>query len=235
MTKALVDEKTNKARLINEWFTDPEGFLDALLSNNFVTPGKPDESRLLQLLRFGGPMYQVFSPDDIETLKRWIVSLDRSIPLPKSHAPGRAIAELIDRFRDVALTVPAHQRMKLSGPDPADSTKQRDESVAWWFDLKNATTAQFMAALAWDKRYVVSGKPEESVLITKLLAEQKGMAQRLGPTGVQYVRDWIAAGTPAPEGGTETPLFAMFLDTAFAEASDGSAPYRRILGMGAVH
>jgi len=234
LDKALTDPRTQKPRLMNDWFGDPEGLLAALIANNVVSPGKPDESRLLRLLQFDGPMYKVFSPEDVELIKAWISSLEPKIePIPVAKLPGRAMAELIDKFRPLAVSEPAHGRFKVSGPDPLDNTKLREEEVAWW--LQNATTAQFMAGLAQDSRYVVSGKPDESPLITKFLKPSRAMAQQLGQEGVQIVRNWISSGMPQPEPDEDVTLFAVFLDTEFPRAAVESATDRRILGMGAVH
>lgn len=218
LDKVLVDSKTKTSRLLNDFFADPEGLLTALVDNNLVVPGKPEDSRFLHLLQFEGPMYKVFSTEDIELIKAWIHSLQvKTQPVPVSKTPGDAMADLVDKLRKPALGVIAHNAMKVSGPDPKAKTTVTEQTVAWWLDPLNASTSEFMGALANDVRYIVSGKPDESVLITKYLAPSRQMAQRFGPKDVQTVKDWIASGCPQPEQGEETTFFAVFMDTELPE------------------
>lgn len=74
---------------------DPEGFVRALARSRWVSPGKPDGSLLFtKLLRFGGPMFRVFSDDEITILRQWIAALplendeqaDRHAPEPATSS-----------------------------------------------------------------------------------------------------------------------------------------------------
>jgi hypothetical protein len=63
-------------REINTWFTDPKGFLDALVRDRKIVPGKPDESEFFKLLEFrGGRMYHVFTEDEIKLWRDWTLEL----------------------------------------------------------------------------------------------------------------------------------------------------------------
>ena len=63
-------------REINTWFTEPKGFLDALVSDGKIVPGKPDESEFFKLLEFrGGRMYHVFTEDEIKLWRDWTLEL----------------------------------------------------------------------------------------------------------------------------------------------------------------
>ena len=51
---------------INDWFDDPDGFIDELAHSAYVVPGNLEASRLLNYLTtFEGPMYEVFDTDDL--------------------------------------------------------------------------------------------------------------------------------------------------------------------------
>jgi hypothetical protein len=57
---------------INAWFSDPEGFLDALVKGGYIIPGKPNRSKFFKLLEFqGGPMYHVFTDEEIKLWRDW--------------------------------------------------------------------------------------------------------------------------------------------------------------------
>jgi len=63
-------------KLVNEWFSDPEGFVDALSASAWVVPGDPGESAFLKRLTvFEGPMFQVFTNDELTWISKWILSL----------------------------------------------------------------------------------------------------------------------------------------------------------------
>ncbi|MEQ0559633.1 iron-containing redox enzyme family protein [Amycolatopsis sp. NEAU-NG30] len=76
-----------EGRTLREWFADArdghgEGFVAALAASKLVKQGKPEVSRLLgRLLDADGPMFRIFSPEDLGVLQRWIASLgDDSTP-----------------------------------------------------------------------------------------------------------------------------------------------------------
>jgi hypothetical protein len=61
---------------INSLFPDPEGFLRALLKHGYIIPGQPDASPFFKLLEFrGGPMYHVFTEDEIKLWRDWTIEL----------------------------------------------------------------------------------------------------------------------------------------------------------------
>lgn len=66
---------------------DPQPFLGALARSRLVTPGRSDASPLLtELVSERGPMFRVFSPDDLTIIGRWIDAL------PAGPGPGKAAA-----------------------------------------------------------------------------------------------------------------------------------------------
>lgn len=84
-------------RPLPDWFADldagPGPFLTALARSRLVRPGKPDSSPLLKgLVAPDGPMFRIFTEDDIAVLRRWIAHLpsDGSVLHPKDGlAPAR--------------------------------------------------------------------------------------------------------------------------------------------------
>ena len=68
-------------------------------------------------------------------------------------------------------------------------------SVSWWFDPANASTQQFMQALASDAVLVVPGKPDDSKLVTQFERPTRPMGNTLGADAA-IIREWIEAGCP---------------------------------------
>lgn len=55
------------ANRMNDWFEDPQAFLDELAKSRYVTPGDPAKSYILNnRTTYAGPMYKVFSPAELE-------------------------------------------------------------------------------------------------------------------------------------------------------------------------
>lgn len=75
---------------------DPQTFLNALARSSLVKPGRSDASPLVRnLVSERGPMFRVFSPDDLTIISRWIDAL------PAGPGPGQAAAA------DVAVSTQA--------------------------------------------------------------------------------------------------------------------------------
>ncbi|WP_329201369.1 iron-containing redox enzyme family protein [Streptomyces sp. NBC_01435] len=92
-------------RPLSEWLKDcrddPWPFLDVLARSKLVKPGRSGASRLVGgLVSERGPMFRVFSPDDLTIISRWIDALPAgggagaraaaSTQAPFRQAPGRA-------------------------------------------------------------------------------------------------------------------------------------------------
>lgn len=64
-------------KFINELFNNPEGFLDALVESSYVVKGDPKNSPILsRLTTWDGPMYKVFTEEELNLWNEWIRSLD---------------------------------------------------------------------------------------------------------------------------------------------------------------
>lgn len=69
-------------KLINEWFYEPEKFLDALIESSYVVKGDPENSPILaHLTTWDGPMYKIFTEKELNLWSDWIRSLDPNIPI----------------------------------------------------------------------------------------------------------------------------------------------------------
>ncbi|MHB8492241.1 MAG: LodA/GoxA family CTQ-dependent oxidase, partial [Solirubrobacteraceae bacterium] len=91
---------------IDDWFDDPEGLLDALAASPLVVAGRPEESPMLTRFKSSGPMFGVFTPDELLLWQDWIRSLALPTEPGHGHAAGgrhtdraRAMAALIDCLR----------------------------------------------------------------------------------------------------------------------------------------
>jgi hypothetical protein len=60
---------------INDWFQDPAGLLAEMVKQGLLLPGDPDHSPFFRMLSFDGPMYKVFSDDEVDLLKEYVRSL----------------------------------------------------------------------------------------------------------------------------------------------------------------
>ncbi|XUL87631.1 LodA/GoxA family CTQ-dependent oxidase [Streptomyces galilaeus] len=232
------DRKNLGGTRLNDWFLDPAGLLRELQDSGLIVPGDPDRSPFFEKTTSTGPMYKVFSDDELELWRQWTRSLTAPPPEPVP-TPLKAMTLLVDALRNRQAGNPAHTGVLLTGPDPADPERTRTESVAWWFAQP---TGVLLAALAHpDNQLVSPGHPEESRFVDDLIAPAKAMGAafetvvpRTGKTGRDIAVDWITAGCPVPDPApTAGPLL---LDAPGAVASDRtevSAPV--IHGMGVVH
>lgn len=84
---------------IDEWF-DPKNFnskqvLNALASSRYIKAGNPEKSIFLTYVtKPNGPMFRVFSDDDITVISNWILQLDKENILMDSETKARAISEI---------------------------------------------------------------------------------------------------------------------------------------------
>jgi Iron-containing redox enzyme len=97
---------------------------------------------------------------------------------------AEAMIAVLEKWRSVAVSEVAHFDVSVAG-----------HAVAWWFDTANASTLDFMKALAGDPALVVPSRPADSPLLTRFLRPSRAMGRRLRDDR-DAVERWIAAGAP---------------------------------------
>ena len=234
-------------------FSEPEMLLDALHQHGWVNPSHPRKSRFVeQLLGFRGPMYKVFSDDEIAALLDWIASLDgQPVPVPKPVPVAQRVFACIKALAPRAVEEPAHRQHTIHAGNEGKIT------VAELFS--NADPATVMKALAGSE-YVVPGNPESSPLIARVFRNL--MPGVLSNTEVGDFGEWIRTGCPMPDALPEPatvmhalhgpalrmrmlePVAGPYLPGPVAPSAmlsgtpspgDGFARRRQFIGAGSVH
>ena len=191
--KGIHDGKSIGEKLINDWFSDPEKFVEALESSGYVKPGDPRGSRFLKLLEFEGPMYKVFSPEEINLIEDWIFSLgantgEQPSPIPTGD-PADDMKALIVSKGDLISSTGGGHHSGLTLPS-ADGLVSRN--IDEWFQLPD----EFMQAMKANSNLVNTSDVESSRLIQ--LVSGGAMGNSFTVDEVNTVRRWITAGAPLP-------------------------------------
>lgn len=106
-------EGRSLAAWLNDCRTDPGPLLAALARSRLVKPGRSEVSSLVRgLVSERGPMFRVFSRDDLTVIRRWIDSL------PSPPRAETVAASGGDQLAGVARALKAAPR--LEGREPAD-------------------------------------------------------------------------------------------------------------------
>jgi len=130
---------------LNDWFEDPFGLLVALQEAGFIIPGNLN-SPMFRLMGFSGPMYKVFTDEQLDLWQRWVLSLPETNGKPPGPAPrprkNRSAAQVVyDNMRIVVDMLRARQtgasghRVQLQGPDPEHPDQTITKPLHGWFDL----------------------------------------------------------------------------------------------------
>ncbi|MFM0351110.1 LodA/GoxA family CTQ-dependent oxidase [Paraburkholderia sp. RL17-347-BIC-D] len=242
-------DKKLGAQFINNLFEDPGAFQTALVDAGYIVPGHPEQSSFFRLTSFDGPMYKVFTDDELQVLEEWTVWLGSGVQTaPVEMDPAKLMAACIDHFRNQQEGATTHLVTDLIGPDPGHPGQTIVQSVAAWFQEPTVT---FMAALADPKnQLVVSGNASQSPFIVKVLGGRNSMSQAFdvvalntgGKTWKQIVVQWIDGGCPIPrptEAERLRPLAAGSPAVRLALTAPLSTvarhPRGRVQGMGVVH
>jgi len=218
---------------INDWFSDPEGFIKEIVRSGLVIPGDWDASPMKTLTSFSeGRMYRVFTPSELVLWQDWTNSLTKSIPKPVSDAQ-RNMLQLVAILRQRQNGSESHKVMTLR--DPATNISH---PISWWFQQPSQS---FLAALCDPQnKWIVPGQPEKSPFLTELLAPARPMGAAFaeviagtgGKTGREIVTSWILDQCPTPKV-TAKPAKVLWLSTS--QADWDAHPHHKILGMGAIH
>jgi hypothetical protein len=247
-------------RNLGELFSNPDELVTALEASSLINRQHPRDSRLLELVRFGGPMYKIFTEAEIDIILDWIESLDFKQPTQTSPQTGvtpqgwaaRVLAFLRDRS-PVAGTISKHAAPQLAGRPLKE----------WFSDPEN-----LMRALAGSRDWVVPRDSAASRLFIEFARGEMaflGVRQFRGSSIADMFRRWIDSGAelvqkpgegkPPEPPGLQPPAAAAKpeltfpdaprQDTASVEAIPASAQgtildplfaaRRKLIGMGCVH
>jgi hypothetical protein len=217
---------------IDEWFADPQGFLDALKTDAWITPGDWANSRMNALMNFEtGPMYRVFTDDEIALWQAYTLSLAAPVPppVPRPVPPARAMALVVDQLRPIQQGTAGHAINLMADLNGVAHT------IGWWF--QQPTRALLEALSAPINGLIRRGDPSSSRFLTELIAPAGpmgsvfGLPAALPNTGScrDVVNRWITAGCPL----TSAETFQLRLNTPRAKRD--LHPTGRIRGMGNVH
>jgi hypothetical protein len=214
---------------INNWFADPAGFMNELVRSGYIIPGDVKASPFFQLLRPTGPMFRVFTDEEIGIWEDWTRALaDPGIPSDPETDVAVLMARMVQTLRSRQQGTPGHAANLLTGAAPEGRVTK---PVAWWFDQP---VPVFLAVLADPANgWITPGDPVSSRFITELASGDHPMARVLGEvapgtahkTWRSIAIDWIAAGCPLPSSpGADAPPAPMSLATVPATHVDTDAP-----------
>jgi len=217
---------------IDEWFSNPPAFLDALADHGYITPGDWPNSRMLQLMNFEtGPMYRVFTDDEIQLWEDYTNSLGKPKPPkpPPKPSPARAMAAVVDQLRPVQQGVAGHVANFMADESGMVHT------IDWWFQQPSHALIAALASPVND--LVRPGDPGNSRFLMELIAPTGPMGPAFGQPADppnsgscrDVVHDWIVAGCPL----LAEKEFTLRLGTPRAQRD--RHPTGRIYGMGNVH
>ena len=194
------------ANLINDLFEDPDAFMQGLIDANYIVPGSVAASSFFKVISFEGPMYKVFTDDEVRLWEEWVEWLGQQTQPQKPETdPAKLMAMCVDALRARQVGAPGHAANQLTGPDPAHPGQTITQPVAAWFQ---APTPVFMSVLADAKNgWIVKGNSAGSRFVTELLMTNNPMSSAFDASGgasagnktwKQIAMDWIDKGCPIP-------------------------------------
>lgn len=118
---------------INEWFNDPQGLLRALITERLIVPGKPDASPFFELLGFRGPMYHVFTEEEINLWRRW--TLEEAEKLQVSNVDDPSVGGDAGRLNEKMALDPALAHLLADGRLERLKRVASARRIGLWLDL----------------------------------------------------------------------------------------------------
>jgi hypothetical protein len=243
--KAPTAKKSHgRARLggqtLNTLFATPEVLMDALLADagGLMDVENPRDSRFLrELISFTGPMYKVFTDEDVEIILDWLDSMKDDTPGPTTP-PSMPVAEQMEgvlvKYADRGRHQPQHAQFSFPQTDGTP------KPVTEWFA---GPPEEMMAAMA-RSQFFTPGSVGRSSFFTEVVGPQGFMAGILDPVDEDVIRRWVAAGCPEP-GNAVLPASAPIPDLIATELIDGGEPpppadvpfftRRLTIGQGGIH
>ncbi len=248
----LINEKASAAEkvhgratldgvLLNDLFKTPEILMEKLISSGLLDVGNPRGSRFLNLLEFEGPMYRVFTKNDIDIILDWVESLDGiseecieplpNLPNPNPDTLAGKVAKIIEDFSVIGRR--GHDELTLP------NAKGEPKPLADFFD-DPYECMRAMIRGGW----IIPGSPERSMFLTRILQNGGPMEGIFGAETVSILKDWIKNGaeTEIKKQKTFKKGSNKILDTeVFAVKStdiselEKFASMRPFIGQGSVH
>lgn len=237
---------------------DPASFVAGLATSRWIKPGQPDQSLLLtRLVRFGGPMFRVFSDDELEVIRQWVLWLPGAAadttsavaarPTPSLMAVPAANDEVVaasarprrlhvrDRYQRL-LTMENHPEVAAEAREFAQDWLDRHASAARGADAAPFETYSHERLRAWfDERSAQQAKSydaESTTVVEKTREEVIDEALQLAPMILvdgAWLQRWSCAGLcDTPIGAL---LFKIFSDEIGNGRSEWNHPniYRQLL------
>ena len=218
---ALVARKASVARQIHggklvggqslsALFDEPPKLLDALVGTGLVDPERPRDSRLVDLMSFSGPMYEVFTEDEKDVVLDWVESLrpasSRCVdPLPRRPVPGDPPARVASLIRDkAAQAATVHDGIVL-----ADESGNPVPLKDWFAQPERLMKA--LVACGW----IVPGEHDRSIFLSRLVGGAGPMSAVFSDDDVQLLKEWIENGAQPP--GSRAPASASLGEGGDAE------------------
>jgi hypothetical protein len=227
---------------LNDLFEEPGMFVDELAASPYVTPGRPDESKLLNYLTtFEGPMYKVFDENDLKLWRQWIVWLGEEGDTSSNKTfltKAQLMFLLMHELRELAGSTAGHKRYKVEKV-PKKKAKEKGEKLLVADFFESGDIEGLMRALKEPENgWVVPYDPGASPVILDLAQVNNPMGvaldRRFPKLGNQIGRiiliKWIEAGCPIP--GEPVPAEPK---SPPSQVWDGRQLLVQQIGIGAVH
>jgi hypothetical protein len=184
-------------RPINEWFSDPTGFLNALKESGYIIPGDPDQSTFFKKLEFrGGPMYHVFSEDEIKLWRDWTLQLgeEQRIQSGRKALREQLKATSPDLARglgdeDLDRLLALKNRLQIIAPDLAEELPT-GQLLRWQQAAKDYRIALWLELAAHQPRSQTKKTPLRS---ERGPAKRQRLDNAIRSIDSRY-RDWLASG-----------------------------------------
>lgn len=204
---------------LNKSFENPEELLEKLVAQNIIVPGEPENSRFLELLSFQGPMYKVFTEQEIEVIRDYIISLkDCNSPIPvPTEDTGVAMRDLINDKAVAGRTM---------HPEWATLTRNGEtKPINKWFDEPEG----MMEALI-QSNYIVPKDVLKSKF-WKLINSGGPMERFFNDDERKIIENWIREGCPNPK----ELQHASFLKAIMNYDPEKHNTPPKVWGLGMVH
>ena len=180
---------------LSRLFQNPDKLLESLVSNGYVDPEHPQDSKLIKLFDFGGSMFKVFNKDDMEIILNWIESLrdPQSIginPIDFSLADQEPIEVQMKKLLASKKNIGEIPHRAISLPLADGTSKTIDELFE--------DVASLMEALVRGG-WITPNSIEDSMFYTSLITNNGPMSNLFNdPDELAIIENWILDGAKSP-------------------------------------